>query len=358
MGLGNMNPGCGAPELGALLYGRACEWLGPKPFRDFMRGTVFEFPPITRTLVDPVPSGFWNPINSFSYGPRPDFEGGYLYGESSVAFELEFDAKLNVLGSGGIPINWPNGIDGTYSNFSLTLATVSTVDKPDQLGYVVSVNYSVSIPSENGELEPFAGRLNGMGALDGPSTTSYYRTTQLCKVKQGKTWASPNSAENWFNPFPVERSLYGIFEAGVWGGLDSHRCTVSPRLQRGFQLAVSPSDFTGTCCPSPTDYEELAAEFDWNPILMPGQPYNWSQSGGISHVIDFDNVSDISVSGVPTNANVLIGTDEAYPDSVVIQWNGTNTPGTYDVSITGEVASGEHSGCPIEFVYEFEVTDD
>jgi hypothetical protein len=91
---------------------------------------------------------------------------------------------------------------------------------------------------------------------------------------------------------------------------------------------------------------------------MPGQPYNWSQSGGISHVIDFDNVSDISVSGVPTNASVLIGTDEAFPDSVVIQWNGTNTPGTYDVSITGEVASGDHEGCPIEFVYEFEVTDD
>jgi len=111
-------------------------------------------------------------------------------------------------------------------------------------------------------------------------------------------------------------------------------------------------------CPDPTDYEELAAEFDWNPILMPGQPYNWSQSGGISHVIDFDNVSDISVSGVPTNASVLIGTDEAFPDSVVIQWNGTNTPGTYDVSITGEVASGDHEGCPIEFVYEFEVTDD
>jgi hypothetical protein len=110
-------------------------------------------------------------------------------------------------------------------------------------------------------------------------------------------------------------------------------------------------------CPDPTDYEALGASFSWNPILE-DQPFNWSQSGGVSHYIDWDNVTNISVSGEPPNSNVAIGTLELFPSTVVVQWDGTNTPGTYVVTITGEVASGEHEGCEITFTYTFQVEDD
>lgn len=111
-------------------------------------------------------------------------------------------------------------------------------------------------------------------------------------------------------------------------------------------------------CPEPTDYDTLGASFSWNPIL-PSPPYNWTTSGsGISAVVDWDNVTNISVSGEPANSVVDIGTDEAYPSSVVIGPGGTNTAGTYVVTITGEVASGEHAGCPISFTYTFQVVED
>jgi hypothetical protein len=109
-------------------------------------------------------------------------------------------------------------------------------------------------------------------------------------------------------------------------------------------------------CPGPTDYEALGASFDWNPVLQPGQPHNWTTGGGLSHIVDWDNVTDISVSGEPAGAIVSIGPG-GYPSSVVIE-AGTQAAGTYVVTITGTVASGEHEGCEITFTYTFQVEED
>ena len=109
-------------------------------------------------------------------------------------------------------------------------------------------------------------------------------------------------------------------------------------------------------CPGPTDYEALGASFDWNPVLQPGQPHNWTTGGGLSHIVDWDNVTDISVSGEPAGAIVSIGPG-GYPSSVVIE-AGTQAAGTYVVTITGTVESGEHEGCEITFTYTFQVEED
>jgi hypothetical protein len=109
-------------------------------------------------------------------------------------------------------------------------------------------------------------------------------------------------------------------------------------------------------CPDPTDYEALGASFDWNPVLQPGQPHNWTTGGGLSHIVDWDNVTDISVSGEPAGAIVSIGPG-GYPSSVVIE-AGTQAAGTYVVTITGTVESGEHEGCEITFTYTFQVEED
>jgi hypothetical protein len=113
----------------------------------------------------------------------------------------------------------------------------------------------------------------------------------------------------------------------------------------------------GATCPSPTDYGTLGASFEFADYL-PGQPFPWSISAGsgISGTVEWTNVEDISVSGNPSGSPVFIGEPDAPPNTVSVVYDNPTVEGSYNVVITGKVASGTHEGCTITFSYTLVVT--
>jgi hypothetical protein len=112
------------------------------------------------------------------------------------------------------------------------------------------------------------------------------------------------------------------------------------------------------CCPLPTDYQTLGASFSWNPFL-PNQPSSWTEYSGISQLIDHSNVTNISVSGAPPNSIIYIDDPlSGWPNSIIVSNGGSNTPGSYLVTVRGQVASGAYEGCIVEFPYTLVVLEE
>lgn len=112
------------------------------------------------------------------------------------------------------------------------------------------------------------------------------------------------------------------------------------------------------CCPLTTAYQTLGASFSWNPFL-PNQPSSWNESSGTSQLIDHFNVTNISVSGAPPTAVIYIDDPmSGWPNSIVVSNGGSNTPGSYFVTVRGEVASGAYEGCIVEFSYTLVVLEE
>lgn len=147
----------------------------------------------------------------------------------------------------------------------------------------------------------------------------------------------------------------GTYEITVYGSIGTrqgvHGDTGNPYRPWKSNLTVTVIEGT---CPSPTNYAALEASIAWtNPDFYPGNATTWNGGWDFAAVVITTNVTNIVVTGHPPGSTVSVGDVLPGTPGVSIDKGDVATDGSangsYNVRIRGEVASGTHAGCPIDF---------